>query len=73
MVDWEKNGIQIATWEALLVDSHEPSLPRVVNFEFVLQPHQKYYITQNEELGFSSLTQMKDDYTADSHYLTYSR
>ena len=28
---------------------------------FPPQPHQKYYITQYEELGFSSLTQMQDD------------
>ena len=29
------------------------SLPVVINFKFPLQPHQKYYITQYEELGFS--------------------
>ena len=29
------------------------SLPRVINFKNLLQPHQKYYITQYEELGFS--------------------
>ena len=29
------------------------SLARVINFKFLLQPHQKYYITQYEELGFS--------------------
>ena len=29
------------------------SLPRVVNFKLSLQPHQKYYITQYEELGCS--------------------
>ena len=39
------------------------SLPRAINLKFLLQPHQKYYITQYEELGFSYLTQMKDDYT----------
>ena len=27
---------------------------------------------QYEELGFSSLTQMKDDHTTNSHYLTYT-
>ena len=27
------------------------SLPRVINFEFSLQPHQKYYTTQYEERG----------------------
>ena len=40
---------------------------RVINVKFPLQPHQKYYITQYEEFGFSLLTQMKDDYTTDSH------
>ena len=29
------------------------SLPRVINFKFPLQPHQKYYITHYGELGFS--------------------
>ena len=29
------------------------SLPRVINIKFPLQPHQKYYMTQYEELGFS--------------------
>ena len=29
------------------------SLQRVINFKFPLQSHQKYYITQYEELGFS--------------------
>ena len=29
------------------------SLPRVINFKFLLQPHQKYYIAQYGELGFS--------------------
>ena len=27
--------------------------PFTPNFKFPLQPHQKYYITQYEELGFS--------------------
>ena len=30
------------------------SLPRVINVKFPLQPHQKHYITQYEELGFIS-------------------
>ena len=29
------------------------SLPRVINFKLPLQPHQKYYITQYEELDLS--------------------
>ena len=48
------------------------SLPRVINLKFPLQPHQKYNITQYGELGFSKLTQMKDDYTTNSHYLIYT-
>ena len=28
---------------------------RVINFKFPLQPHQKHYITQCEEVGFSSV------------------
>ena len=43
---------------------------RVINFKFPLQPHKKYHITQYEELGFSSLTQMKYDYTTNSHIYT---
>ena len=48
------------------------SLPGVINFKFPPQPHWKYYIAQYEELGFSYLTQTKDDYTTNSHYLTYT-
>ena len=44
------------------------SLPRVINCKFPLQPHQKYYITQYEEFGFSKLTQMNDEYTTNSHF-----
>ena len=29
------------------------SLPRVISFKFPLQPHQKYYTTQYEEIGVS--------------------
>ena len=28
-------------------------LSRVIDFKSLLQPHQKYYITQYEEIGFS--------------------
>ena len=44
----------------------------MINLKFPLQPHQKYYNTQYEELGFSSLTQMNDDYTTNSRYITYT-
>ena len=43
----------------------------MISFKFPLQPQQKYYITQYEELGFSLLTQMTDDCTTNYHYLTY--
>ena len=36
------------------------SLPSVINFKFLLQPHQKQYFAQYEELGFSLRTQIKD-------------
>ena len=48
------------------------STPRLVNYKLPLQPHQTYYTTQYEELGFSQLTQMKDDYTTNSHCLAYT-
>ena len=35
----------------------------VINFKSLLLSYQKYNVTQYEELGFSKLTQMKDDYT----------
>ena len=44
------------------------SLPRMTNFKFPLQPHQKY----NMKNLASYLTQMKDDYSTNSHYLTYT-
>ena len=47
------------------------SLPRVINAKFLLQPHQKYYITQYKELlAFHSLLRLGDDHTIDSHNLT---
>ena len=36
--------------------SAQVSLLRVINVKFPLLPQQKYYITQYEELGFSSST-----------------
>ena len=44
----------------------------LINFRFPLQPHQKYSIAQCEEPRFLQLTQMKDDYTTNSYYLTYT-
>ena len=46
-----------------------PFTPKSDQFEIPMQPHQKYHITQYEELGFS---QMKHDYTTNSHNLTYT-
>ena len=39
--------------EFLLQNTLILSLPRVINAKFLLQPHQKYYVTQYEELDFS--------------------
>ena len=52
--------------------SFNPFTLKSDQLKFPLQPHQKYYITQYEELGFSKRTQMKDDYTTNCHYLTYT-
>ena len=41
---------EIRNWSLLGVN---PLLPGVINFKFALRPHQKYYITKYEELGFS--------------------
>ena len=62
----------LVTMPVGVLDNLTLSLPRVINFKLLLQPHQKYYITQYEELGFSSVTQMNDDYTTDSHWNTYT-
>ena len=48
-------------------------LPRVINLKFPLLPHQKFYITQYGERGsIANTQQMKDYYTTNSHYLTYT-
>ena len=49
---------------------HNPFTPK--SEQFPLQLHQKYYITQYEELAFPWLTQIKDDYTTNSQYLMYT-
>ena len=58
-----KSGIKHEVWTAAVTRkvSSLPrsflyltlSLPRMINFKFPLRPHQKYNITQYEELGFS--------------------
>ena len=47
-------------------------LPSVINVKFPLQPHEKYCITQYGELGLVSLTHLKENYTTNSHYITYA-
>ena len=42
------------------------SLPIMIYFISPLQPHQKFKMTQYEELGLSWLIQMKDDFTTNS-------
>ena len=46
-------------------------IPKSDQYQISPQPHLEYNITQYEELDFSQLTQMKDDYTTNSHYLIY--
>ena len=49
------------------------SLPRVIGNKFILQPHQKYYITQYEELWL--LIAYSDEiwlHYQNSHYLMYT-
>ena len=48
------------------------SFPRMINFKFALQPQQKYCIIHYGELGFHSLLRLKDDYTTNSHCITYT-
>ena len=63
----EDSLVSVSTrlWQVLII-----SLPRVINSKFPLQPHQKDNIIQYEDLGFSWLTRIKDDYTTNSHYIT---
>ena len=48
------------------------SLPRVINFKFPLQLHQKYYITQIKNLAFHSLLRWHVIPLNDPHYLTHT-
>ena len=63
---------EIWHWSLLGVKGLILLLPRVINFKFPLKPYQKYYTTQYEEVGFSSLTQMEHDYTTNSHCINYT-
>ena len=68
-LDWsgfEESGPGQSEWTVM------SPIRRVINIKFLLQPHQKYDLTQYGELGFSQLAQIKDDYTINSHYLTYT-
>ena len=53
--------------QVLPFHSQARSIP---NFSYSLT--EKYCITQYEELGFSWLTHLKDDYAINSHYLNYT-
>ena len=61
----------LSDWLHSLCTSSTLFLPNVINVKIPLQPHQKYYITQFEELGFPWLTQV-NDCTTNSLYLTYT-
>ena len=45
-------GMQLPVRPLVIPLSPSSALPRVINVKFPLQPHQKYHITQYEELGF---------------------
>ena len=42
-----------SAWNKCQGSPAQEAFPRVINLQFPLNPHQKYYITQYEELGFS--------------------
>ena len=67
---WQINRLVLLPVGISRLGSLTLPLPRVINFKFLPQPNHKYYITQYEELGFSSLSWMKHNYTSNSHYLT---
>ena len=49
------------------------SFAEVINFKFLLQPHQKHYIAHYEELGSSSLPYSDKRWLYyNSHYITYA-
>ena len=52
--------------------AHPLHSQNVTKFKFPLQPRQKYYITQYEELSVWWLSQMRDDYNTNSHCLTHT-
>ena len=49
-----------------------PFIPRVINFTFPLQPHQKCHITQYGELGFYSLLRWQMNRLPIWNYITYT-
>ena len=53
-----------------MIDCLTLSLLRVINVEFPLQPHRRNITSHSVKNLASYLTQMKDDYTTNSHYLT---
>ena len=48
-------GLVINNLALLLAESQAGSfpIPRVINFNFSLEPHEKYYTTQYKDRGFS--------------------
>ena len=80
MYSWKPLGTLLQHWlkqvwvkqECQLHALFTLSLLRVINVKFPLQPHQRYFITHYEDLGFSQLTQMRNDFLTNSHNLTYT-
>ena len=60
--------VMVHTVQARFFQITNLDLQMQIDSKFPLQPRHKYYITQYEELELSLLTQMKDDYTTNSHW-----
>ena len=78
-VQWAAKDKKNIVWLSFWLDSSDYmetrlrprltlSLPRVINFKFPLQPHQKYNIIQYGERGFSSFYSDERWYTTNSHW-----
>ena len=52
-VQFQTKSHDTKKWDPQTIVLLTLSFPRVINIKFLLQPHQKYYITQYGELGFS--------------------
>ena len=59
------------TWIETFLTFGDISLPRVINITFSCSLARNITSHSKENLAMAQLTQMNDDYTSNSHYLTY--